>query len=141
MEALESFGNNQSNVSFNSLAKCQHMKSVHVLFQVYRKYSQNDDKFKVLEKEMKRIRKNQMYQQNLIKDLKVYKQMIQIPDNQQLHNILPEKSSYLIVHMSDDKRYLYVGFMRILNHGQKDYILIKEPLSYQKYSQLNSIIS
>ena len=50
MEALESFGNNQSNVSFNSLAKCQHMKSVHTLLQVYRKYSENDDKFKVLEK-------------------------------------------------------------------------------------------
>jgi len=32
MEGLESFGNNKTNVSFNFLARCQHMKSVHTLF-------------------------------------------------------------------------------------------------------------
>jgi len=36
--------------------------------------------------------------------------------------------------MSDDKRHLYVGFMRILANNHKDHILIKEPLSYSKYN-------
>lgn len=141
MEALLSFGNIQPNVSFNSLAMTQHMHTAQQQLGLYNHYSQFDSQFQVLQKQIKSLR-NQSIQNSQfdIKGTAIYQKIMDIPNNAQMYKHLPQQSTYLLIHQSPDKRHLFVGFLRMWKQNKRDYLVIKEELSQEKYQEVNQLI-
>ena len=136
----------QRNVSFNSLAKSQHMKQVENQLSIFRQYCDLDNTFTVVDKQLRNLSKLNLhfYSLSLLHHLhstKVHSNSFTFPNDQTLYQLLPPLSAYFIVHISYDKTILYLAFLLISQNKSKDYLLIKHPLSASNYSQIIHIIA
>lgn len=57
-----------------------------------------------------------------------------------LKNILPNASIYVIFQLSDNKKYLYFGYLYITKERERKYFCSRHTLSEQDHAQLQNMI-
>lgn len=67
------------------------------------------------------------------RETQVFSTLTELPKNFEMLHLLPEGSSYLNLYFSPDKRVLNVGFLRVLQAGQRDYVVLSEPFTAQRH--------